>query len=210
VRAIGLLGGTFDPIHYGHLRPAREAMRALGLDTVRVIPAFQPSHRAVPVAAPEHRLAMAQLASREYPEFALDDREYVRGGPSWTVDTLASLRAELGPDVPLCWLVGADAFAEIDTWHDARRLPELGHFVVLARPGAEAPAPPDWLRSRLTDDRARICSTPSGSVLPIAVEPQDISASAIRALLVRGEPVTGLLPEPVARYIHQHHLYGSH
>lgn len=209
-RAIGLLGGTFDPIHYGHLRPAREAMRVLGLDAVRVIPAFQPPHRATPVVSPEHRLAMARLACAEFPEFVLDDREYRRGGPSWTVDTLTSLRAELGRDVPLCWLVGADAFAGIDTWHEARRLPALAHFVVMARPGAAPPVPPDWLRSHLTDDRSGIFSAPSGAILPVAVEPQEISASAIRARLADGEPVTGLLPEPVARYIHEHHLYGSH
>jgi nicotinate-nucleotide adenylyltransferase len=185
-------------------------MRALGLDVVHVIPAFQPPHRAAPVAAPEHRLAMAQLACGEFPEFVLDDREYRRGGPSWTVDTLKSLRAELGSNVSLCWLVGADAFAGLDTWHDARRLPELAHFVVLARPGAAPPEPPDWLRPRLTDDRSRIFSAPSGSIVPVAVEPHDISASAIRARLADNQPVAGLLPEAVERYIHEHRLYGSH
>jgi nicotinate-nucleotide adenylyltransferase len=208
--AIGLLGGTFDPIHYGHLRPAHEAMRALGLDSLRVIPAFQPPHRAAPVAPPEHRLAMARLACAEFPEFVLDDREYRRGGPSWTVDTLASLRAELGDDVPLCWLVGADSFAGIDTWHEARRLPALAHFIVLARPGAAPPAPPDWLGPRLTADRGRIFAAPCGAVLPVPVAPHDISGTAIRARLAAGEPVTGLLPDSVARYIHQHRLYGSH
>lgn len=207
---IGLLGGTFDPIHYGHLRPARTAMQALGLDCVRVIPAFQPPHRALPIASPAHRLQMARLACAEFPGFVPDDCELRRGGPSYTVDTLTSLRAEYGNDASLCWLVGADAFAAMDSWRDAKHLFDLAHFIVLARPGGVTLAPPDWLRARLTADAAAIQTRPHGSVLALAVAPEDISASAIRARLARGESVTGLLPEAVSRYLHAHHLYESH
>lgn len=208
--AIGLLGGTFDPIHFGHLRPASAAMQMLGLDCVRVIPAFRPPHRALPIATPAQRLEMARLACAELPGFVLDDREYRRGGPSYTVDTLRSLRGELGNDIPLCWFVGADAFAEIDSWRDARHLFDLAHFIVLARPGGATFAPPDWLRARITADAAAIQARSHGSVLVLDVAQQDISASAIRARLARGESVTDLLPQAVSRYLHAHHLYESH
>ncbi len=204
------MGGTFDPIHYGHLRPAQAAMQALSLDGVRVIPALLPPLRAAPVATPAQRLEMVRLACVEFPGFVPDDCELNRHGPSYTVDTLTSLRAELGNEVSLCWLVGADAFAAIDRWRDAKRLFDLAHFIVLARPGSAALAPPDWLRASVTTDVAAIRARPHGAVLSVTGAQQDISASKIRARLARGESATGLLPESVSRYLHVHHLYESH
>jgi nicotinate-nucleotide adenylyltransferase len=204
------LGGTFDPIHYGHLRPAQAAMHTLSLDSLRVIPALLPPLRAAPIATPAQRLDMVRLACAEFPGFIPDDRELRRDGPSYTVDTLTSLRAELGNEVSLCWLVGADAFAAIDRWRDAKHLFDLAHFIVLARPGSVPLAPPDWLRASVTTDATAIRARPHGAVLSVAEAQQDISASMIRARLAHGESVTGLLPEAVSRYLHAHHLYESH
>ncbi len=207
-RMIGLLGGTFDPIHYGHLRPAQEIAHTLGLAEVRLIPARQPPHRPAPHASAQHRLQMAQLASQEFPGFSVDDRELRREGPSYTVDTLESLRAELGTR-PLCWLMGADAFRGIETWREWERLPELAHLVVMQRPGAElnVAALPDWARLRVTtapDDLNRLVA---GRILFQAVTPQDISATRVRAAIANHEPVQACLPAPVWKFIKTHHIY---
>jgi nicotinate-nucleotide adenylyltransferase len=207
---IGILGGTFDPIHYGHLRPAREAARALGFEALRLIPAANPPHRTAPVADAAQRRHMAELALAEFPEFQLDDREYRRSGPSYTVLTLESLRAEFGPR-PLCLLLGADAFFGIETWHEWHRLPELAHLVVLTRPGFEFPATgaplPAWAAGRVTRARTALAGKPAGHVLFQPVAAQDISATRIRAAIAAGEPVAGLLPAAVLDYIRANRLY---
>jgi nicotinate-nucleotide adenylyltransferase len=207
---IGILGGTFDPIHYGHLRPAREAARALGLEALRLIPAAHPPHRTAPVANAAQRWRMAELAIAEFPEFQLDDREYRRGGPSYTVLTLESLRAEYGAR-PLCLLLGADAYFGLETWHEWRRLPELAHLVVLTRPGFEIPVPgaalPAWAVGRVTRERAALDGEPAGRILFQPVTAQDISATRIRAAIAVGEPVAGLLPAAVLDYIRANRLY---
>lgn len=206
---IGILGGTFDPIHYGHLRPAREAARALGFGELRLIPALNPPHRAAPVASASQRWRMAELALTEFPEFRLDDREYRRGGPSWTVLTLESLRAEFGAR-PLCLLLGADAFLGLETWHDWQRLPELAHLVVLTRPGfglpGDKPLSP-WAAGRVVRERDALEGLPAGRILMQPVVSQDISATRIRAAIAAAEPVTGLLPAAVLDYIRVNRLY---
>ena len=138
---IGIFGGTFDPIHYGHLRPAQEAMQKLALAELRFVPAAQPPHRPPPLASAAQRLAMIELAIRDLPGFRADDRELQRGGLSYTVLTLESLRAELG-NTPLCLLVGADQFRNFETWHRWQEIPDLVHLVVLNRPGTAAGALP--------------------------------------------------------------------
>ena len=150
-KPIGILVGTFDPIHYGHLRPAQEVMRALDLAEVRIIPAANPPHRRAPLATAAQRLRMAELAVAEFPGLRVDDREIKRGGPSYTVLTLESLRGEFGAR-PLCLLLGLDAFEGLETWYQLQRLPELTHFVVMTRPGWSLPAAdvlPAWARGRL-------------------------------------------------------------
>ncbi|HEX9625448.1 MAG TPA: nicotinate-nucleotide adenylyltransferase [Acidiferrobacterales bacterium] len=204
---IGLLGGTFDPIHYGHLRPAQETMAALGLRELRLIPAGIPPHRAPPVAGGTDRLAMARLAAREFPGFVVDDREVRRGGPSYTVLTLESLRAELG-DRPLCLLLGLDAFRGIETWHAWRRLPELAHLIVMQRPGYALDGLPEWARERRVSDPVTLAGRPAGGLVIQPVSPQDISGSGIRARLKRGEPVDGMLPKAVIDYIYGKGIYG--
>jgi nicotinate-nucleotide adenylyltransferase len=207
---IGILGGTFDPIHYGHLRPADEVRKALALSEIRVIPAAQPPHRRQPVASAAQRLRMAELAVAQMPGFVIDDREYRRGGPSYTVLTLESLRAEFGTQ-PLCLLMGMDAFIEIESWHQWSRLPALAHFVVMHRPGSPLPAAesdlPEWARARIARSPRELAAQPAGGILFQPVTPQDISATRIRAAIAAREDVRAWLPPAVWQYIDTHNLY---
>ena len=208
-KALGILGGTFDPIHYGHLRPAQEVLRVLDLAEIRVIPAADPPHSRPRVATPEQRLRMVELAVTGVPGFTLDDREFRRGGPSYTVLTLESLRREFG-ERPLCLLLGLDAFEGIETWHQWQRLPELAHFIVMTRPGWEFPAGarlPPWVRDRQVRDTSMLNQASAGKIYYQAVTPQDISATQIRDALARDEPVEALLPSAVLEYICANHVY---
>lgn len=206
---IGILGGTFDPIHYGHLRPAQEVLRALDLAEVRIIPAANPPHRGAPVATVEQRLRMAELAVTEFPGLRVDDREIKRGGLSYTVLTLESLRRELGAQ-PLCLLLGLDAFEGVATWHQWQRLPELAHFIVMTRPGWSLPtsaALPTWARDRRARAPSDLVRTGMGKIYFQTVTPQDISATRIRDASARGAPVDGLSPPAVLDYLRANRIY---
>jgi nicotinate-nucleotide adenylyltransferase len=209
VKPLGILGGTFDPIHYGHLRPAQEVLRALDLEEVRIIPAANPPHRRVPSATAEQRLRMAELAVAEFPGFRVDDCELRRGGPSYTVLTLESLREEFGAR-PLCLLLGLDAFEGLATWHQWQRLPELAHIVVMTRPRWSLPAAdvlPSWTRGRLAHAAGDLARTSAGKIYFQTVTPQDISATRIREAIARSEPVDGLLPPAVLAYLRANRIY---
>ncbi|MCC7327058.1 MAG: nicotinate-nucleotide adenylyltransferase [Burkholderiales bacterium] len=214
---MALLGGTFDPVHYGHLRFADEVRRSLGLSELRLVPARLPPHRAGPAAAAADRLAMLHLAVSEFPGLVVDERELRRGGKSYTVTTLEELRGEDALR-PLLLLVGADAFRGLPSWHRWQELFALAHLVVVARPGValdEAlPAPLAVERkARLTRDPAILLSTPAGAIYEQAISPQPISASMIRAQLERRNDghaaVSALLPPAVLAYIDRHHLYST-
>ncbi|BAV33054.1 nicotinic acid mononucleotide adenylyltransferase [Sulfuricaulis limicola] len=208
-KPLGILGGTFDPIHYGHLRPAQEVLRALDLAEVRVVPAANPPHRRAPLATAVQRLRMAELAVGEFPGLRVDDREIKRGGPSYTVLTLASLREELG-DRPLCLLLGLDAFEGLESWHQWQRLPELAHIVVMTRPGWSLPAAedlPTWARGRLAPAAGDLALASAGKLYFQTVTPQDISATRIREAIARSEPVDGLLPPAVLGYLRANRIY---
>jgi len=211
VKPLGILGGTFDPVHYGHLRPAQEILRALDLAEVCLVPAFHPPHRRPPVATAEQRLRMVELAVAGIPGFRVDDREIRRGGPSYTVLTLESLRAEHA-ERALCLLLGMDAFEDIESWHQWKRLPQLANFIVIARPGWEMPAAgdlPAWARDRLVRTPDEIARSSAGKIIFQPATPQDISATSVRAAIAGGEPVDGLLPPAVIDYIRRHRLYRS-
>jgi nicotinate-nucleotide adenylyltransferase len=164
---IGLLGGTFDPVHHGHLRLALEARTNLDLAEVRLVPAAEPPHRETPQAALHHRRAMLELAIAGVPGLRLDAREIERPGKSYTFDTVASLRAEL-PYQPLCLLIGRDAFLALHTWRRWRELPELVHIVIVDRPGAAAVIEDRDLAeiyaSRRADDPAALHAAPAGRI----------------------------------------------
>src|SRR5258708_19272883 len=206
LRVLAILGGTFDPIHYGHLRLAADVRAALALSDVRLVPAGIPPHRGPPVASAEHRFAMTALGCGEFPGLTADPREITRAGPSYTVTTLEELHAEQ-PMLPLAVLIGADAFAGLAQWWRWERLFTLAHFVVVERPGAPLAGAdlPEALQvhcdRRPTTDTARLERTLSGSIVRVAVTPQPIAASEIRAALARGpagrDEVRGLLPAAV-------------
>jgi len=197
VKSIAILGGTFDPVHIGHLRVAWEAAEAFAAQ-VRLMPAHVPPHRPAPVANVEQRVRMLQLALAGQDRLKLDTRELDRSGPSYTFDTLRSLRDEFGADRSLILLLGADAFAGLPSWHRWRELFELAHIAALTRPGhaaawsAELAAAAD---PRRVSDAGKLCATPAGCVFELPVTPLEISASQIRAQLAAGHEPRWLLPE---------------
>lgn len=207
---IGILGGTFDPVHIAHLRCALEVQQALRLSEVRFIPSRQPPHRGPPVANPSQRLAMLRLAMGDQPGFVIDERELRREGRSYTVDTLRSLREEFGAR-PLCLLVGLDAFGEIHTWHEWEKLIDLAHIVVMHRPGRE-PVFHDAVR-KMVDGRvteaASLRQQPAGRVMFCDVTQLEISATRIREAAAAGGSVRYLVPDRVLDFIHREGLYRS-
>lgn len=187
-RPLAIFGGTFDPVHVGHLRAAWEAAEALDAE-VRFVPARVPPHRPQPVATAEQRAMMLRAALAGQDRLALDLRELDREGPSFTFDTLTSLRDEFGAARPLVLLVGADAFAGLSSWHRWRELFSLAHMCVLTRPG-QIPALDDALAAevaaRMVGDAAALRATPSGCVLNMIVTALGISATRIRDELANG------------------------
>lgn len=196
-RPIAIFGGTFDPVHIGHLRAAWEASEALDAE-VRMVPAKIPPHRPQPLASVGERVAMLRVALAGQQRLQLDLRELDREGPSYTFDTLASLRTEIGDRCPLVLLIGVDAFAGLSTWHRWRELFELAHMCVLTRP-AQIPAMPDALASEVASrevgDTAALCNAPAGRVLNLVVSSLGISATRIRALLAAGHEPRWLVPQ---------------
>lgn len=214
---VGVLGGTFDPIHFAHLRLAQELATAIGLAKVLFIPAGTPPHRSTPSVTAGHRREMVRIAIEGNALFGLDDRELHRHGPSYTYDTLTGLRAELG-ERPLCLLLGADAFTALTTWHRWEALFELAHVVVAHRPGhalgeVEASLPAALrkvFRQRLAPDAGPLRTNPAGAVLMQETTGLDISATRIRALCGAGLSARYLLPDGVLEYIERNHLYKEH
>ncbi len=211
-RPIGVLGGTFDPIHYGHLRPALELLETLDLAEIRFVPCRIPAHRGAPRVTAEQRLALVRLATVGQPGFVTDDRELRRDGPSYMVDTLTSLRDDFGADAPLCLILGSDAFRELHTWRRWEALSGLAHIVVMQRPGILQPFPPileGFITPRVIYDAVELRRRPAGGILFQPVTQLNISATQIRALLARGQSPRYLLPEAVLAYIHDRALYRS-
>ena len=213
-KPVGILGGTFDPIHYGHLRLAEEMLELANLRQIRFIPTGIPPHRNAPQVSAQHRSAMVRLAITDQPAFVLDEREVERTAPCYTVDTLRELRAELGAAQPLCLLMGGDAFLQLHTWHEWEQLFGLAHIVVGYRPGFT-------LEERIHSATAelqrhyqqRLCAAnalsqqPCGGITELAIPKLEISATDIRRRVAEGRTIRYLLPSAVANYIHQHQLY---
>ncbi len=207
---IGVLGGTFNPIHHGHLRSALELVERLELEHLRLIPCARPPHREAPDCSARQRAAMVELAVAGEPRLRCDRRELERAGLSYTVDTLASLRGELGGERPLCLVLGFDAVATLDSWHRWQALLDYAHLVIIARPGWALPqhgAVAEWLGRHRVTEPAELRQRPAGAVLTLALRPLAIASTDIRALLAEGRSPRFLLPEPVLDYIETHQLY---
>ena len=212
---IGIFGGTFDPIHYGHLRLAEEIVETAKLSEVRFVPSGTPPHRGRPGAAAQHRVEMARLAIAGNDRFTVDDRETLRSGPGYTYDTLTELRSEIGSQRPVAVLLGADAFLELATWHRWRSLFDLTHFVVAYRPGF----PIDTWQSRMPEPLAHeyaarymqqplaVHLAPAGGIAAVSMTGLDISATFVRNAVRAGSSPRYLLPEAVLNYIQTHALY---
>lgn len=206
---LALLGGTFDPVHYGHLRCAEQARRELSLEYLYLLPAGQPPHRGEPQASVAQRLEMLALAHSEFPRLLIDDRETRRAGPSYMVDTLQELRA-IYPDRPLLLLIGQDAANQLHSWHRWRRLFDLAHIVILTRPEAHMEYEQDLAEQvglRAVDDARELSASRAGAILQLDVEPVDVSATAIKRHIRSGKTPRGMLPEPVLAYITENRLY---
>jgi len=209
---VGIMGGTFDPVHFGHLRLAQEAVEILGLERVRWVPAGRPWHRAQPKASAKHRLEMVRLAIRGNALFELDDAEIRQTAPSYTVETLARVRRRLGEQCPLVLLLGTDAFRGLTTWERWRHLFELAHIFVAQRPGHSltpggmpSALASEWRSRAGTPDALR--RRPAGSIVTYGTTALDISASAIRAHFAQSRSPRYLLPSRVLEYIERHGLY---
>jgi nicotinate-nucleotide adenylyltransferase len=193
-----VLGGTFDPVHVGHLAAAEAAIECARLDRVTFMPSGQPPHRPAAAAAPEHRLEMTRLAASDDPRFAVSDLELRRPGMSFTSDTLRDLHA-LDPGADLFLILGWDAARLFSTWRQPDKVRELATIVVVARPGSASPQQADLEAAGLGGDRVILClnRTP------------DVSASAIRQDIKNGRSIGGKVPPAVERYIATHHLYAE-
>jgi nicotinate-nucleotide adenylyltransferase len=213
-RRLGVLGGTFDPIHVGHLDAAEAARASLELDEVLFIPAHDPPHRpGDPRASGYHRFALVALAVQEWPGYRASDMELVREGPSYTADTLRALHACGWTTSHLFFILGADAFADIALWREFPAVLDLANFVVVTRPGtvleeAIARTPELAPRVRVPEHRTSTHEDGTGIYL-VEARTHDVSSTTIRARLARREPIDDLVPVAVARHIITHHLYGA-
>jgi nicotinate-nucleotide adenylyltransferase len=211
-RRLGLLGGTFDPVHYGHLDAAEAARTALALDEVWLVPSHIPPHRPQdPIATPYHRFALAVLAVADRVPYRVSDMELRRTGRTYTVDTLRSLHEQGWTCSQLFFILGTDAFAEIATWHEYPDVLDAANFVVIARPGTTV----DEALSRTPTLRSRVCTPEAlereftARIVVIAAATRDVSSTTIRERLRAARPIGDLVPPAVGRHILTHHLYGA-
>lgn len=203
---IGLFGGTFDPVHYGHLRSALEVKELFKLSEVRLIPSSVPPHREQPAATPSQRLRMLELAIKNQPGLIIDTRELDRAGQSYMVDTLSSLRADF-PDQSLLLFIGADAFNGLMSWHRWRQLFDYAHIVVMTRPSFALQALDGFFEARLAAEKAHLEQATAGKLFFQPITQLDISATAIRKMIAENRNPGFLLPDAVIEYIRLNRLY---
>jgi len=216
VKLIGILGGTFNPIHNGHLRLAQVLAETLKLDEVKFTPSAQPPHKKTPQVSAEHRAAMVARAIQNNPNFSLENCELMRTGNSYTIDTLEHLRQLHGEDVSLVLLMGSDAFTKLDTWHRWADIMTYCHIALVQRPLRESTnnAPLNksletLLQNHYTENSDDLHSTNAGFITMQAMAPLDISSTAIRTMLENKQSARYLLPDAVLDYIDTHQLYGA-
>lgn len=206
-----LFGGTFDPIHFGHLHPVEALAHQVGLQQVTLLPNNVPPHRPQPEASATQRVAMVKLAIADRPLFRLDPRELQRSAPSWTVETLAELRQERGSQQPLAFIIGQDSLLTLHKWHRWQDLLSLCHLLVCKRPGYPAAMETDemqqWLNNHLAPDAHALHHQPAGSIFLADTPLVSISATEIRQRRHLGESCDDLLPAAVSAYIDREGLY---
>jgi nicotinate-nucleotide adenylyltransferase len=212
-RTIGVLGGTFDPIHLGHLDAAEAARTALHVDEIRLLPLRDPPHRsASPMASAFHRFALVALAIADRPAYRVSEMELTRPGQSYTADSLRAMHAEGWTPSQIFFILGTDAFAEISAWREFPAVMDGAHFVVIARPGTSvdaAIARTPELRHRFHRPEEGIPSSGQTRIILVEARTRDVSSTMIRARLNARQPITDLVPAAVARHIVVHHLYGA-
>lgn len=206
-----IYGGTFDPIHYGHLKSVTALAKEVSLRQVIIMPNNVPPHRPQPQASSEQRKTMVELAIADNPLFALDCRELERSTPSWTVETLEQIRAEKGPQQPLAFIIGQDSLVSLPRWHRWESLLSLCHLLVCQRPGypltMETPEWQQWLETHRTHSVEALHQRPAGQIFMAPTPLYDISATTIRERLESGQDCDDLVPAAVLHFIRQHHLY---
>jgi len=211
LKAIGILGGTFNPIHFGHLRMAQELADALQFDEIRFIPAASPPHKNTPTISAEHRAAMVRLAIAGNPVFSCDERELHRNGASYSIDTLQSLRAELGAQASITLFMGSDAFTKFDTWHRWQEIIQYCHIALVQRPHAHQDNLPKvlepFLHKHYTKNSDDLHTAPAGYVTMRQITALEISSTAIRTLFEQGCSARYLMPDSVIDYIQKCQLY---
>lgn len=213
MKKIGILGGTFNPIHFGHLHIAEEIAKNCSLDEVRFIPSANPPHKATPQVSAEHRATMVNLAIRNHPTFMLDDCELKREGASYTVDTLTVLRKNLGAQVGLFLIMGSDAFAYFDTWHRWQEILDYCHIVLIERPNHEntlenfSETIKNFYLSHHKNNLQDFQKVPNGFITTQTITPLAISSTDIRERLKNNKSVRDLLPQQVFAYIQENRLY---
>lgn len=214
MKKIGLFGGTFDPVHNGHMAVAKAVLEQLALDTLYFIPAAEPPHKSSQfITSFAHRVAMLRLALQGEPRYIVSDIEGLRRGPSYTIDTLAQFRRKLGREADLFFIIGLDAFADITSWKCYRELLQGSSFVVIDRPTHGHHALSEVIAGNFPDYRetgAGIWSRKGGkSILALSMEPVAVSSSLVRERLRQGSPVEKLIPPAVVRYLRSERLYGE-
>jgi nicotinate-nucleotide adenylyltransferase len=212
---VGIFGGTFDPIHYGHLRIAEEIVKIVGLQKMYFVPAGMPRLRHSPVASPQHRVEIVRLAIQKNPDFVLDGREIYRDGVSYSIDTVREFKQEFGEEIRLCLVLGADAFIKLPEWNNWKELFNLCHFIVSTRPGYSLTLIKELLSKELREECSQrwvsntesLRKDTSGLIFIASTTMLDISATSIRAHIAAGRSVRHLVPSVTVNYISENKLY---
>jgi len=212
---VGIFGGTFDPIHYGHLRVAEEIVETVGLQKMYFVPAGMPRLRHSPVASPQHRVEIVRLAIQKNPDFVLDEREIYRDGVSYSIDTVREFKQEFGEEIRLCLVLGADAFIKLPEWNNWKELFNLCHFIVSTRPGYTFTLIKELLSKELREECSQrwvsntetLKKETSGLIFIASTTMLDISATSIRAHIAVGRNVRHLVPSVTVNYISKNKLY---
>lgn len=212
---VGIFGGTFDPIHYGHLRVAEEIVETVGLQKMYFVPAGMPRLRHSPVASSQHRVEIVRLAIQKNPDFVLDEREIYRDGVSYSIDTVREFKQEFGEEIRLCFVLGADAFINLPEWNNWKELFNLCHFIVSTRPGYSLTLIKELLSKELREECSQrwvsntesLRKDTSGLIFIASTTMLDISATSIRAHIAVGRSVRHLVPSVTVNYISENKLY---